>query len=188
LDTIQCKNRAEWRLWLENNHISVKEIWLIYYKKHTKKETVNYNEAVEEALCFGWIDSTVKRIDDETYMQRYTPRKTKSIWSLVNKNRVIKLIEQKKMTKAGLALVEIAKKNGEWDKAYSTQKDIELPDYLEAALKKNPKALTNFLNFAQSYRNQYINWVTNAKRTETREKRIAIVIDRSDKNLKSEML
>lgn len=169
---------------MKKYHATESIIWLIYYKKHAKKETVTYNEAVEEALCFGWIDSTVKRIDDETYMQKYTPRKTKSKWSLVNKNRVIKLINENKMTKAGFALVEIAKQNGEWDKAYSTQKEIELPGYLETALKKNPQAWTNFLNFAQSYRNQYINWIANAKKTETREKRILQLIERCENDQK----
>ena len=166
----------------------MKEIWLIYFKKHTKKETVSYNDAVEEALCYGWIDSIVKSIDSETYMQKYTPRKAKSVWSLINKNRVLKLIKEKKMTAAGMEKVDIAKKNGQWEKAYTTQKNVEIPDYLETALKKNKKAWLNFSNFARSYQNQYINWVANAKRMETREKRIAIVVDRSAQNQKPEIM
>ena len=118
METLFCKTRDEWRKWLINNHLSEKEIWLIYYKKHTKKATVKYNEAVEEALCFGWIDSTIKRIDENTYMQKYTPRNAKSKWSLVNKNRIKKLIKENKMTDVGLELVAIAKKNGEWEKEY----------------------------------------------------------------------
>ena len=188
MDTIRCKNRSEWRLWLEKNHDTTNKIWLVYFKKHTKKETISYNEAVEEALCFGWIDSTVKRIDDETYMQKYTPRKAKSMWSLINKDRVIRLIKENKMTKAGIKQIDIAKQTGEWEKAYTTNTNVILPDYLETALKKNNKAWLNFQKFAKSYQNQYINWVTCAKRTETREKRIAVVIDRSENNNKPKMM
>ncbi|MFC2152898.1 YdeI family protein [Bacteroidota bacterium] len=188
METIYCKNRDEWRAWLETNHALTNEIWLIYYKKHTKKSTVVYNEAVEEALCFGWIDSTVRTIDSETYMQKYTPRKAKSMWSLVNKNRVIKLIKENKMTKAGLEKVEIAKKNGMWDKAYSTKIDIEMPDFFEKELKKNKTALTNFYNFAKSYRNQYLGWILSAKQEETRVKRTRIVIERCTQNLKPGMM
>jgi len=166
----------------------MKEIWLIYFKKHTKKETVSYNDAVEEALCYGWIDSIVKSIDSETYMQKYTPRKAKSVWSLINKNRVLKLIKEKKMTTAGMEKVDIAKKNGQWEKAYTSQKVMELPDYLEKALKKNQKAWLNFSNFAKSYQNQYINWLTSAKRPETRKKRLAIIIKRSAQNKKPELM
>ncbi len=110
MNTIFCRNRTEWRSWLEQNHTSESEIWLIYMKKHTKKETVSYNDAVEEALCFGWIDSLVKRIDKESYMQKYTPRKPKSVWSLANKKRLEKMISEKKMTQPGIEMVEIAKR------------------------------------------------------------------------------
>ncbi len=188
METLFCKTRDEWRECLEKNHLSEKEIWLIYYKKHTKKPTVTYNEAVEEALCFGWIDSTVRRIDEETYMQKYTPRKAKSLWSLVNKNRVIKLIEKKKMTKAGLELVEIAKKNGQWEKAYTSKDKLEIPEDLLSALKTNTIAFKNFNNFSPSNQQNYIGWVLSAKRRETIEKRITAVIDRCTKNLKPGMI
>ena len=188
METIFCKDRNEWRIWLEQNHSSEKEIWLIYYKKHTKKPTVTYNEAVEEALCFGWIDSLVKTIDNETYMQKYTPRKDNSVWSLVNKKRAEKMISEGKMIKAGFDKIEIAKKNGQWEKAYTSQKKIEMPNYLEKELKKNKLAWKNFNNFANSYQNMYIGWVTAAKRPETREKRISIVVERSVKNQKSGMI
>lgn len=184
METIFCKNRDEWRAWLEHNHALSKEIWLIYYKKHTKKETVMYNEAVEEALCFGWIDSTVKRIDNETYMQKYTPRKNNSLWSLVNTKRIEKLIQENKMTEAGMKKVKLAKENGRWEKAYTSQSKIEIPDYLEKALKSSKIAWTNFNKFANSYQNLYVGWVISAKRKETREKRISVMIERCEKNLK----
>lgn len=188
METLFCKNRDEWRKWLEKNHQSEKEIWLIYYKKHTKKPTVKYNEAVEEALCFGWIDSTVKRIDDETYMQKYTPRKAKSVWSLVNKNRVKKLIKEGKMTKAGMDLVEIAKKNRNWEKAYSSKEKLEMPTNLLSALKANPIAFKNFNDFSPSNQLNYIGWILSAKREETIQKRINIVVSRCEKNEKPGML
>lgn len=188
MDTIYCKNRDEWRAWLQQNHALSNEIWLIYFKKHTKRETVTYTEAVEEALCYGWIDSLVKRIDHETYMQKYTPRKKNSLWSLVNKNRVKKLIEQGKMTAAGMEQVEIAKKNGKWKEAYSGKKDIQMPDFFEKELKKDSRAYTNFFNFAKSYQNQYLRWILSSKREETRQKRVKIVLERCHNNKKPGMV
>jgi uncharacterized protein YdeI (YjbR/CyaY-like superfamily) len=97
-----CKDRSEWRSWLQKNHISEKEIWLVYYKKHTRKQSISYNDAVEEAICFGWIDGQTKKIDDERYMQRYTPRRSNSHWSTINIERANKMIKQGHMTKEGL--------------------------------------------------------------------------------------
>jgi uncharacterized protein YdeI (YjbR/CyaY-like superfamily) len=188
METLFCKNSNEWRKWLELNHSTEKEIWLVYYKKHTKKPTVRYNEAVDEALCFGWIDSTVKRIDEETYMQKYTPRKNTSMWSLVNTEKVEILISEGKMTKAGLDKINIAKKNGQWDKAYSSQKDAIMPKDLENALKENKATWNNFNDFAKSYRNTYISWVAMAKRQDTIQKRIKVVVERSANNLKPTMM
>jgi len=188
MDTLFCKNRFEWREWLKKNHLSEKEIWLIYYKKHTKKETITYNEAVEEALCFGWIDSLVRRIDDESYMQKYTPRKANSVWSLVNKKRVEKMISEGKMTTIGLDKVELAKKSGWWQKAYSSKTKFEIPQELLKALKLNPTAFKNFFNFPPSSQNNYIGWIISAKREETIKRRVEFVVDRSEKNKKPGML
>ncbi len=104
--TLYVTTRDEWRSWLEENHKSEKEIWLIYYKKHTGKPRIPYDDAVEEALCFGWIDSIIKRIDEEKYTQKFSPRKQNSAWSDLNKKRVKKLIEEGKMTKAGYETVK----------------------------------------------------------------------------------
>lgn len=182
--TIYCKNSEEWRAWLEHNYAIEKDIWLIYYKKHTKKETIFYTDAVDEALCFGWIDSIAKSIDDETYMQRYSPRKTKSVWSLVNKNKVIRLIEEQKMTQAGMLTVEIAKENGQWENAYSLKIKVEMPTELEQALKSNQLAFDNFNKFSQTNQQNYIRWVLQAKRAETIQKRMDTVVSRSENNLK----
>ena len=109
-------NREDWRAWLEQNHATEKEVWLLYYKKHTGKPTIPYDDAVEEALCFGWIDSLVKRIDDEKYTQKFTPRKNRSVWSESNKKRAKRTIKLGRMTGAGLHKIRAAKKSGEWYK------------------------------------------------------------------------
>jgi len=187
-ETLYIKDRIEWRKWLEKNYDSVKEIWLIYYKKHSGKPRIPYDDAVEEALCFGWIDSLVKTIDDEKYMQKYTPRKKSSIWSEHNVNRCKKMIKEGKMTEAGMQLIDEAKKNGKWEKAYSTKKMFDLPEEMANALNKNKSARENFNNFAPSYRNNYIHWVLSAKREETKNKRIKEVVKRSVLNQKPGMM
>lgn len=188
IETLYVKDRDEWRAWLEKHHDSESAIWLIYYKKHTNKPTIPYDDAVEEALCFGWIDSLVKTIDAEKYKQKYTPRKNNSVWSELNVKRCKKMIKEGKMTKAGMKLIEDAKKNGKWEAAYSTKKLFKLPDDLKSALKKNKAAWENFYNFAPSYKNNYIGWVISAKREETKNKRIKEVVSRAAKNQKPGML
>ncbi|MCD4736390.1 MAG: YdeI/OmpD-associated family protein [Bacteroidales bacterium] len=183
-NSIYCPDRFEWHNWLTENYKTTDEVWLIYYKKHTKLPTVTYEEAVEEAICFGWIDSLVKTIDEDRYMQKYTPRKPKSVWSLINKKRAEKLIKESRMTEAGLQTIKEAKKSGAWQKAYSTRKDIKMPKDLEKGLKDGNLAWGNFQLFTPSQRRNYIGWVLAAKRNETRKKRIVEVVKRSEKGLK----
>ena len=178
------KNRDEWRAWLEEQHQTESEVWLIYYKKHTGKQSIRYEDAVEEAVCFGWIDSKVKRIDEEKYMQRYTPRKELSNWSESNKKRVRKLIANGLMTQAGLEVVEIAKRNGSWNRLDDIDKELVVPGDLEAALAQNPKAEENFTGFAISHKKQYLWWLKSAKRAETRERRIREIVKRAEENIK----
>ena len=166
------KNRLEWRSWLAKNHDKETEIWLVFYKVKTQKESIKYEEAVEEALCFGWIDSVVKRIDDEKHMQRYTPRKVNSNWSATNKARVTKLIKEGSMTEFGLSAVEIAKQNGSWNKLDSVDIRIETPKALKDALAKNDRARKRFEKLAPSRKKQFLWFIESAKRVETREKRI----------------
>ena len=163
-------NRKDWRLWLEKNYNKKKEVWLVYYKKHIDKPCIPYDDAVEEALCFGWIDSTVKRIDEEKHVQRYTPRKLRSIWSGNNIRRVKKMIKAGKMTKAGLEKYEYGMKNNL--QAPATDKNIETPDDFQTALESDRSALENFSNLAPSYRVMYIYWIVSAKKEETRRRRI----------------
>ena len=172
------KNRGEWRDWLEKNHSTEKEVWLIYYKKHVGKKSISYDAAVEEALCFGWIDSVVRRIDDEKYMQRYTPRRLNSVWSLSNKVRVEKMIKEGKMTRAGLELVMAAKKSGKWREAYSSKNDFSVPQDLISELEKIKSALSFFNGLAKGYKYSYVHWVDLSKTKETRKRRIKKVVDR----------
>jgi uncharacterized protein YdeI (YjbR/CyaY-like superfamily) len=178
------RNKEEWRRWLEENHLKSKEIWLIHYKKSSNKISINHSEAVEEALCFGWIDSILKRIDEGKFILRYTPRKNKSVWSKINKDTAERMILQGKMTQAGLEKISSAKKNGLWKAAYTNKIRDKLPSDLEKALFLDKVALNNFQNFANSYRNMYIGWVNNAKTDATRTKRINEVVKRSRENKK----
>ncbi len=169
---IYRKTRAEWRNWLQQNHRNHAGIWLIFFKKHTGKPSIEYDAAVEEALCFGWIDSIIKKIDDEKYVRKFTPRKSDSRWSDINKKRILKLEKQGLMTEAGHAVVVAARKSGLWDEPDRPTLSFEAPDDLKRALGKNKKAQIFFNQLAPSYRRQFIGWIVIAKRQETRENRI----------------
>jgi len=187
-ETLYVTERSDWRNWLEINHKKTKEIWLIYYKKHTGKKRISYDAAVEEAICFGWIDTTVKRIDDEIYVQKFLPRKKNSKWSDLNKKRAENMIKEGKMTTLGFEKIEDAKKNGNWENSYGSKIKQDIPEDVLKALSKNKTALNNFLNFANGYRNSYIYWINDAKRKETRIKRIEKLVDRASKNIKPGMM
>jgi uncharacterized protein YdeI (YjbR/CyaY-like superfamily) len=183
------KSRNEFRKWLEKNHAKKTELWILFYKIHTKIKSLRYDEAVEESLCFGWIDGIVKRIDDERHAQRYTPRNPKSIWSKVNKERAEKMIELSKMTDAGLAKIKDAKKSGWWDNAYTTSRyDHEMSAEMKKVLMSDTIAWTNFQNFGKSYQNTYIFFVNYAKREETKKKRIQLILERAKKNIPPGMM
>ena len=148
---------------------------MIYYKKETGKRKFDMADAVEEALCFGWIDSIAQKLDDERTMQKFTPRKPKSVWSKINKHRIEKLIDQKLMTPAGLATIERAKKNGSWNTLNASDLHTDnnsMPDDLKKALLKNENALTNFLAFSPSYRKRFLFWIDSAKTPVTKAARI----------------
>ena len=141
-------------------------------------------EALEEALCFGWIDGKLKSVDSEKYIIRYTPRRAKSAWSMINRERADKLIISGRMTEAGLVKIEQARQNGSWENAYSSRHPVEIPADLMKALMAASEAWKNFQNFANGYRYSYIGWVTDAKTDETRRKRITEVVKRSLANIK----
>ena len=181
-EELHMNSRHDWRAWLQKNHDTGKEVWLIFYKKHTGKPNISYDEAVEEALCFGWIDSIIKKIDDEKFVRKFTPRKPDSKWSESNKKRASKMINEGKMTEAGMALISHAKDRGIWQKRPQIRRDLAIPRYVETALKSNEKALENFNKLAKSYKKQYIGWVDSAKREETRKRRLAEIINLLEKN------
>ena len=164
-------NGDDWRSWLKENHATEKEIWLVFFKKHADKPSIPYEDAVEEALCFGWIDSIVRRIDDERYSRKFTPRKAGAVWSESNKTRVERMIRQGRMTEAGLAKITAAKRSGEWSTTPVSRELWGMPSELKEALAANEIARYNFESLAPSYQRQYIGWIASAKRSETRIKR-----------------
>ena len=148
---------------------------------------MQYAEAVEEALCFGWIDSKLRRIDDEKHMQRYTPRRSGSNWSKSNKDRVKRLIEEGRMTEAGMAKVAAAERDGSWDRLNVVEVEMAVPDDLGVALEQEPKARKNFEAFTESQKKQYLWWLASAKRSETRRARIEQIVERAARNEKPGM-
>jgi len=181
---LDLKNKKQWRKWLEVNHKNCNEAWLIHHKKPSCKKGISISEAVEEALCFGWIDSRLKKIDEKRFVLKYSPRKQKSIWSKINKEKAQELIASGKMTQAGLEKIQQAKKQGLWDKPYTNLQKEELPSDLKKSLVENKTAWNNFQNFANSYRNTYIYWINSAKTQITRKKRIIEVVKRAALNKK----
>lgn len=165
-------DREQWRDWLSKNHDITTGIWLIFYKKETSEPTISYEAAVEEALCFGWIDSIIKKIDAERYARKFTPRSDKSKWSLLNKKRANKMIKQGRMTEVGLAKIRIAKETGLWDKDARPQISLGIPPEFAKALAHNKKARDFFDKLAPSYCKHYIAWIDIAKRPETKKRRI----------------
>jgi uncharacterized protein YdeI (YjbR/CyaY-like superfamily) len=176
---------GEWRRWLVENHVSESALWIVVQKKASRKPGVRYEEAVLEAVAHGWIDGKMRRLDDDEFMQRFTPRRKDSVWSLSNRERAERLISEGRMTPAGLRTVEEAKQNGRWEKASSSSRGAaDVPEDLIEALKRNKTAHENFESFPPSARFMYIHWINEAKRQDTRERRIQTVVDRSEKSLK----
>ena len=171
-----AKDRKTWRKWLEKNHLKTPGIWLKYYKKDSGKARVPYADAVEEALCFGWIDSTTRSGDGDYYIQLFMPRKPTSVWSKPNKERVEKLIANGMMTQAGLEKIKIAKENGMWNKLNEVD-SLTIPPDLQKAFTKNKKAKKYYETLKPSPKKYLLYWMNNAKREETRTKRIAEIIE-----------
>lgn len=181
---VYAADREAWRAWLAENHASEKEAWLVYYKKHTGKASVAYLDSVREALCFGWIDGLKRRIDDETYAHRFTPRKANSRWSPQNISLAEEMIELGRMSDAGLEAFRQRVSYDEAQLALIRASEIALSDDIESALKANRKAWENFGKLAPGYRKQYVAWLQTARRPETRAKRLAEAIALLEKNLK----
>jgi len=177
-EPLDFRNAAEWRRWLRRNHAKSQGEWVYMYKK-AAKSGLRYQEALDEALCFGWIDGQIHAVDEEKYRQRWTPRRKGSIWSLVNRQKVKRLTAEGRMTDAGLAAVRAAKRSSKWQSAYTSRTAPQLPTDLRRALKVSPEAWGNFNKFAPTYRNMYIGWVADARQPETRRRRISAVVRRA---------
>ncbi len=171
-NSIHPQTRAEWRRWLAANHSRAAGVWLISYKKATGKPRFDYGEAVEEALCFGWVDSKPNKLDDERSLLWFAPRKPGTGWSAPNKQRVAQLIASGQMTPAGLAKVEAAQRDGSWN-ALDEVEALVIPPDLEQALAASPPAAEHFAAFPRSVKRGILEWIANAKRPETRAKRVA---------------
>ncbi|MBJ6368712.1 YdeI/OmpD-associated family protein [Snuella sp. CAU 1569] len=178
------KTATQWRTWLHDNHNTYKAVYLIFYKVDHDKESMRWEDAVKVALCYGWIDSTVKSLGNGKRRQYFTPRKPKSVWSALNKKYIKELTDNNLMHESGLKVIETAKQNGSWVALDAIEKGI-IPKDLKAAFNKNPQAFSNYNNFAPSYKKSYLYWLSQAKRDTTRLKRITEIIQLCTNNIKS---
>jgi uncharacterized protein YdeI (YjbR/CyaY-like superfamily) len=175
--------RGQWRAWLQEHHDASSGVWLAVQKKGSPSAAVRYPDAVEEALCFGWIDSTVRSLDADSFRQVFTPRKPGSIWAPSNKERVARLTEAGLMAPAGLAVIEVAKANGQWT-AYDAIAQLSVPADLATALAANPEAERRWQAFSASAKKAILYFVQSAKRPQTRATRIQRTVELAEQNLR----
>jgi uncharacterized protein YdeI (YjbR/CyaY-like superfamily) len=173
--------RGEWRAWLAENHDKSKGVWFVYFKKTSGKPRVTYDEAVEEALCFGWIDSLPRKLDEERSKLLFTPRKPKSVWSKLNKERIERLIKNGLISEIGLAKIEAAKADGSWN-TLDASDNLEIPPDLKKSLAANKTAKKNFEKFSDSVKRAILSWIYGAKRDETRAARIEKTVSMAARN------
>lgn len=166
MKTLEARTLAQWRAWLEKHHSSEREIWLVFHKQHTGVTGVSYKDALDEALCFGWIDSLVKRIDDDRYGRKFTPRKPDSVWSSINIRRYNELRKENRLTPAGLA------RSPEGRRVVDALKSNAVPVYIARAFRHDDKAWQSFLKLPPSQRRMYVAWIDSAKRNETKQRRL----------------
>jgi len=176
IEIVDVRNRREWREWMEIHHSTAPGVWLIIYKAKSETRGVSYEEAVEEALSFGWIDSKANSLDQNSFKLMFTPRKPGSIWAKSNKERIEKLVRQGRMTEAGLKAVEIAKADGSWYTSDSIE-DLVIPSDLSEALISNPEAKKTFERYSNSIKKQVLWFVASAKQAATRQNRISRIIE-----------
>jgi len=177
------RNREEWRDWLELNHKEKDAVWLYFYKKSTPDFNLSWSESVDESLCFGWIDSTKKTIDNERFKQYFSKRKPKSNWSKVNKDKVKNLIDQRLMKEAGYKSIEIAKENGSWTILDNVER-LEIPEDLRQELRRQKGAMQYFESLNKSIKKGLLYWVVSAKRDDTRSKRISEIVENASLQMK----
>ena len=174
---LEFEHRDQWRQWLEKHHASEMEAWLMLYKQKYQDQGLALDEAIEEALCFGWIDGQLKSVDEKCYKLRFSPRIAKSIWSMSNIQRVEKLLAAGQMTSAGKQKIAEAKANGEWDAAIRREQVDVIPEELESALRKIDGAIKAYRALPASRKKTYIYWLESAKREETRQSRIQKILE-----------
>jgi uncharacterized protein YdeI (YjbR/CyaY-like superfamily) len=182
--SLEFRDRAGWRRWLERHHAAEKEAWITIQKAGSPMSGVTYEEAVEEAMCFGWIDSRMRSVDEHRFIQRFSPRRKNSPWALTNRERAERLIAEGKMAPAGLKAVEEAKRSGRWSSAYTSKVAPKTPEDLEEALRKDEAAWANFNGFPNSVKLMYVFWVEETKRAETTVRRIKEVVKRASRNIR----
>lgn len=182
--TFHARDGGEWRGWLQQNHLLEQEVWLVFYKRGAEEPSVSYDEAVDWALCFGWIDSLIRKIDGRRYARKFTPRRPGSIWSKSNIERVERLTKEGKMTERGMALFR--DRSGETPFAEKFRaKEPPFPPEFMSAIKKNRRAWQNFQKFTPGYRRRYVMWITSAKTAGTRDRRIEEAVALIARNVKS---
>ncbi|HXV33697.1 MAG TPA: YdeI/OmpD-associated family protein [Gaiellaceae bacterium] len=169
---LQLASQADWEAWLDAEHASSDGVWLKFAKKGSGVETVVYAEALEVALCFGWIDSQVARLDERFYLQKFTPRRARSKWSRINRDKIEELTRQGRMKPAGLEQVELAKADGRWEAAYASPANVEIPEDLQARLDASPKAAESWEKLNKSNRFAIVYQLQDAKKPETRARRL----------------
>jgi len=171
------KSRRGWRAWLEKNHADRTEVWLVFFKQRTGKPTLSYVDAVEEALCFGWIDGVKRSVDDERYMHRFSPRTADSTWSALNRERAERMLRAGMVAPAGRRAIERARRDGKWTAPARRRTAFSMPPELAARLKRDRQAAAFFESLAPSYRRQYVAWIATARRAETRQRRLDQAIE-----------
>ena len=169
-------DRLAWRSWLQDHHATDSQAWLVIQKKRSRLDGLSLEEAVEEALCYGWIDGKLLTLDDQRYLLRFSPRRPNSVWSISNIQRVEELTRAGLMTEAGLAAVRAAKKSGQWQAALDRERTDEIPAELEAALRRKKGALAAYRNLPDSKKKQYLYWIQSAKRAQTKLDRIEQIV------------
>lgn len=183
IETISVETREEWRQWLVKNHRTKQSVWILCHTKKSDSPTIPWSELVDEALCFGWIDSTRKSIDETKFIQHFGKRKPSGTWSKINKEKIKRLIANGQMTQAGLDVIEAAKQNGSWT-ILDQVEELVIPDDLEQAFKVHEGSKDYFLNLSKSVRKMMLQWIVLAKRAETRQKRIHEIAECAGQNKK----
>lgn len=183
IEVFYPNNVEAWRNWLKKNHESKQAVWLVFHSKKSEIPSITWSESVDVALCYGWIDSKKVKIDVDTSHQFFSKRKPKSTWSKINKNKLEKLIADGLMTQAGLNCMEVAKENGSWT-ILDEVEDLIIPTDLQAALNAKPKAHDFYLSLSKSAKKMILSWLVFAKTADTRQKRIAEIVESAEQNLK----